>query len=113
MTCHNATMKFMLERLRGFAGGYIQAPPVDMTGLTDGYDFTLNWSAIGLFPGGVNGIGGRVGGDGPAGAAPAVPTGAITLPEAIESQLGLKLEMGKRPVRVLMIDSVSENPGAN
>jgi uncharacterized protein (TIGR03435 family) len=113
MTCHNATMTFMLERLRGFAGGYIQAPPVDMTGLTDGYDFTLNWSAIGLFPGGVNGIGGRVGGDGPAGAAPAVPTGAITLPEAIEGQLGLKLEMGKRPVRVLVLDAVSENPGAN
>lgn len=113
MTCQNATMPFFLERLRGAAGGYIQAPAVDMTGLDGGYDFTLNWSAIGLFPGGVNGIGGRAGGDGPAGAVPAAPTGAITLPEAIESQLGLKLEMGRRPSRVLVIDSISEDPGGN
>jgi uncharacterized protein (TIGR03435 family) len=114
MTCENATMTFFLERLRGAGGGYVQAPPVDMTGLTDGYNFTLNWSPIGLFPGGVNGIGGRAAGsDAQAGAAPAIPTGAITLPEAVESQLGVKLEMGKRPVRVLVIDSVSENPGAN
>jgi uncharacterized protein (TIGR03435 family) len=113
MTCQNATMAFFLERLRGAAGGYIQAPPVDMTGLEGGWDFTLNWSAIGLFPGGVNGMGGRAAGDGPAGAAPSVPTGAITLPEAIESQLGLKFEMGRRPTRVLVIDSISEDPGAN
>jgi uncharacterized protein (TIGR03435 family) len=84
-----------------------------MTGLEGGWDFTLNWSAIGLFPGGVNGMGGRAAGDGPAGAAPSVPTGAITLPEAIESQLGLKFEMGRRPTRVLVIDSISEDPGAN
>jgi hypothetical protein len=27
-----------------------------------------------------------------------VPDGAITLPEAVESQLGLRLRMGKRPL---------------
>jgi uncharacterized protein (TIGR03435 family) len=113
ITCQNATMAYFAERLRGAAGGYIQAPIAEMTGLEGGWDFTLNWSAIGLFPGGVNGIGGRVGGDGPVGAAPAAPTGAITLPEAVESQLGLKLEMGKRPVRVLVIDQISETPAGN
>jgi uncharacterized protein (TIGR03435 family) len=113
MTCENTTMPYFLERLRGAAGGYVQAPAVDMTKLEGGWTFTLNWSAIGLFPGGVDGIGGRAAGDGPAGAAPAVPDGAITLPEAVESQLGLKLEMGRRPSRVLVIDSISETPGGN
>ena len=113
LTCENATMTFFLERLRGAAGGYVQAPPVDMTGLEGGWNFTLNWSPIGMFPGGVNGIGGRAAGDGPAGAAPAAPTGAITLPEAVESQLGLKLEMGNRPARVLVIDSISEKLTGN
>ena len=52
--------------------------------------------------------------DGPAGAAePTVPNGAITLPEAVESQLGLRLRMGKRPLPVLVIDSISETPSGN
>jgi uncharacterized protein (TIGR03435 family) len=113
MTCENATMPYFLERLRGAAGGYVQAPAVDMTKLEGGWTFTLNWSAINLFPGGVNGIGGNAAGDGAAGAAPAAPTGAITLPEAVESQFGLRMEMGRRPTRVLVIDSISETPAAN
>jgi uncharacterized protein (TIGR03435 family) len=118
ITCQNATMKYFVERLRGAAGGYVQAPIAEMTGLEGGWDFTLNWSPINLFPGGVNGIGGRAGGagdgTGPAAAAEAaVPSGAITLPEAIESQLGLKLEMGRRPVSVLVIDQISEQPTGN
>jgi uncharacterized protein (TIGR03435 family) len=113
MTCENATMSYFAERLRAAAGGYVQAPIADMTGLEGGWNFTLNWSAINLFPGGVNGVGGRAAGDGPVGAAPAVPDGAVTLPEAVESQLGLKLEMGRRPGRVLVIDSISETPLGN
>ncbi len=118
LTCQNATMKYFAERLRGFAGGYFEAPVAEMTGLDGGWDFTLNWSPIGLFPGGVNGIGGRAraldSGSASADAGPAsaasLPTGAITLPEAIESQLGLKLDMGKRPMKVLVIDKISEKP---
>jgi uncharacterized protein (TIGR03435 family) len=113
LTCENATMAYFVERLRAAAGGYVQAPIAEMTGLEGGWNFTLNWSPINLFPGGVNGIGGRAAGDGPAAAAPAVPDGAITLPEAVESQLGLKLQMGRRPARVLVIDSMSETPLGN
>lgn len=110
LTCENATMEMLGDWLRRAAGGYVQTPVTDLTGLKDGYTFTLNWSAIGMFPGGVNGVGARAGG---AGAAPAIPTGAITLPEAVESQLGVKLEMGKRPVRVMVIDSINEKPSEN
>ena len=55
----------------------------------------------------MNGIGGRGAGDGPgASAESTVPNGAITMPEAMESQLGLRLRMGKRPLPVLVIDSI-------
>jgi uncharacterized protein (TIGR03435 family) len=106
-------MPYFAERLRAAAGGYIQMPIADATGLQGGWNFTLNWSAINLFPGGVNGIGGRGAGDGPASAELAAPNGAITLPEAVESQLGLRLRMGKRSLPVLVIDSISETPSGN
>ena len=106
-------MAYFADRLRAAAGGYIQMPIADATGLQGGWNFTLNWSAINLFPGGVNGIGGRGVGDGPAPAEVAAPNGAITLPEAVESQLGLRLRMGKRSLPVLVIDSISETPSAN
>jgi uncharacterized protein (TIGR03435 family) len=54
-----------------------------------------------------------------AGAAPAAdlgatdPTGALPLAQAIEKQLGLKLEMRRRPVSVLVVDSFDEKPSEN
>jgi uncharacterized protein (TIGR03435 family) len=44
---------------------------------------------------------------------PEDPNGALTLPEAIDKQLGLKLEKGKRPVSVLVIDHVEQKPTDN
>jgi len=116
LTCQNASMEYFADRLRGFAGGYFEAPVKEQTNLKGGWDFTLNWSPIAMFPGGVNGVGRP---DGPGDAAgnaggglgsASVPTGAITLPEAVESQLGLKLQMGKRPVSVLVIDQIAQKP---
>jgi len=51
----------------------------------------------------------------PPGESPAAsdPNGAITLPEAIERQLGLKLELQKRPVQVLVIDHIERKPTEN
>jgi uncharacterized protein (TIGR03435 family) len=43
---------------------------------------------------------------------PSDPTGAMTLPEAIERQLGLKLETEKRPLPVMVVDKV-ERPSEN
>jgi uncharacterized protein (TIGR03435 family) len=63
----------------------------------------------------VGGGGGRGGEGGPpppgdAAAAASDPSGAITLFEAIEKQLGLKLEAQKRPVKVLVIDHAEQKP---
>jgi uncharacterized protein (TIGR03435 family) len=41
------------------------------------------------------------------------PNGSVTLPEAMQKQLGLKLEMGKRPLPVLVIDHIDEKPADN
>jgi uncharacterized protein (TIGR03435 family) len=56
----------------------------------------------------LNARGGGPGGDASAGASD--PTGALSLFDAVERQLGLKLEMRKRPMKVLVIDSIQEKP---
>jgi uncharacterized protein (TIGR03435 family) len=41
------------------------------------------------------------------------PIGGTTLFEALEKQLGLKLQSEKRPYRVLIIDHIEEKPTDN
>jgi uncharacterized protein (TIGR03435 family) len=117
VTVQNMTMADFGAKLQTIAPGYIHAPVLDATGLEGGYDFTLSFSAVGLTmapPGGA----GRGGDPGPLGTASAAstasdPNGAVTLFEAIEKQLGLKLEAKKRPVSVLVIDSAEQKPIEN
>ncbi|HXB73820.1 MAG TPA: TIGR03435 family protein [Candidatus Acidoferrales bacterium] len=121
VTCQNMTLAQFAEQLQNIAPGYIHSPVLDATGIDGGWDFTLSFSPAGQFQGG-GGRGGDRGGDrggettGPPSAAmPAAsdPSGALTLFEAIDKQLGLKLELKKRPVSVLVIDSVEQKPTDN
>jgi uncharacterized protein (TIGR03435 family) len=118
VTCQNMTMAQFAEKLKSIAPGYIHSPVLDATGLEGGYDFTLSFSPAGLTRnlGGGGGRGGAQPAPPPGGdAAPSAsdPNGAITLFEAIEQQLGLKLEARKRPVPVLVIDHVEQKPVEN
>jgi uncharacterized protein (TIGR03435 family) len=115
LTCQNVTMDYFAERLRAFAGGYVQTAIANETKVEGGWDFVLNFSPIGMFPGGVNGIRGtgEVAQANAAAGNPQAPLGALTLPEALDRQLGLKLEMKPRRMQVLVIDSISDDPGAN
>jgi uncharacterized protein (TIGR03435 family) len=118
VTCQNMSMAQFAEKLKDIAPGYIHTPVLDATGLEGGYDFTLSFSAVGLTraPGG--GPGGL---PGPPGAPPTAdvaaaasdPNGAVTLFEAIEKQLGLKLEAKKRPVPIFVIDHAEQKPTEN
>ena len=79
---------------------------LDKTGLTGNYDFILKWS-----------IDDRTGQPFAApDISPGVPaprdTSGISLPTALQEQLGLKLESIKGPVQVLVIDHI-EKPSEN
>ena len=103
VTVRNMSMPQFAEDLRRIAGGYVRVPIEDQTGLEGSYDFTLAFSAIGL-------LNARGGGPGGAAGEASDPTGALSLFDAVERQLGLKLEMRKRPMKVLVIDSIQEKP---
>jgi uncharacterized protein (TIGR03435 family) len=100
-TCQNTTMAQFAENMHRVAGGYVDRPAVDMTGLKGAYDFVLTWTPKGA-----------VGGSGPA-AGDAAPTGGITFFEAVE-KLGLHLESGqKHPMQVLVVDRAEKVTAAD
>jgi uncharacterized protein (TIGR03435 family) len=116
ITCQNMTMAQFAERLQFLANGYVRVPALDATGLEGGWSFTVNFSPIGAFLGGGPGRGGDAPAGPPAGGgalSASEPNGAISLPEALDKQLGLKLELKKRPIPVLVIDHVEEKPIEN
>jgi bla regulator protein blaR1 len=79
---------------------------VDKTGLTGDYDYSLKWKPDDAPPASAGAPGGS--GQEEESASAAGPT----LFTALEEQLGLKLESGKGPVDVIVIDHV-EMPSAN
>jgi uncharacterized protein (TIGR03435 family) len=92
-TCRNVTMEELVRALREFANGYVTTIAVDQTGLKGGYDFDIKWTSRGQLV--------QAGADG------------ISLFDAIDKQLGLKLESGKIAQPVLIVDSVSNKPTQN
>ena len=121
VTCHNMSMAQFAKLLQEIAPGYIHNDVVDATGLKGNWDFTFNFSGAGqLQKGGEGGGGGRSGDGPPAGPGgpggadgASTPTGALSLLDALPKQLGLKLEMQKRPMPVLVIDHVEQKPTDN
>ena len=111
MTCQNMTMAQFAEQLPNWAGGYAHITVLDQTGLTDAYDFTLSFSGINLLNGGLPG--GAPAAPGADALRASDPNGAISLPDAVNKQLGLKLELKKRPMQVLVIDHMDEKPTDN
>jgi len=112
--CQNVTMSQFADWLqvaRNQARTYMDHPIVDATGIDGNRDFTLTFSGFLAFQ--TNG-GGR-GGDGQAAGVTAAsdPNGAIPLGEALEKQLGLKLELRKQPMPVLVIDHMEQKPTDN
>jgi len=96
----NSTMRDFCD---GMQGAVMDKPVVDQTGLTDRYDFTLNWTpdesqfAV---------LGGY---KPPAQEDPNAPPSLYT---AIQEQLGLKIENTKTKVETFVIDSITR-PSAN
>jgi uncharacterized protein (TIGR03435 family) len=112
LTCQNMTMAQFADQLPTLANGYIFTPVLDSTGLKDAYDFTLSFSTAGQLA------------SAPAPPAPgtqpsndpstaSAPNGALSLPDAMAKQLGVKLVKEKRPSPVLVIDHIEETPTPN
>jgi uncharacterized protein (TIGR03435 family) len=115
-TCQNVTMEQFAERLQSIAPTYLRYAVLDSTGLQGAWDFSLTFSPVDPNRAGSGGgrSGTKGGGPAPAAAAGVVdPIGGISLFDALEKQLGLKLEVHKRPEPVFIIDHIEEKPTAN
>ena len=97
VTCHNLTTKQIAENLRQMAGSYhntyLEHDVLDSTKLEGAWDFELEFTPISFVS--------EKGRDG------------ITIFDAVNKQLGLKLERQDVPVESLVIKSVNRNPTAN
>ena len=102
ITCQNMTIAQIGDELQRVANGYIFNTVVDGTGLGGSYDFTLSFSSADkVLP-----TAGDAGNS-------SDPNGALSVFDAVNKQLGLKLEKIRRPSPVLVIDHLEENPTEN
>ena len=80
-----------MQNLADFLAGLVRRKVLDMTGLAGYFDVHLKWSPD------LSTLGNT--------SAPA-PDGAPSIFTAVEEQLGLRLESGKAPIDVLVIDHI-------
>ena len=92
-----------------YGGPYFHYPVADGTGLDGGWDFSFAFNPLAQMQ--LVGRGNPFSG-GPAGAT-SEPVGGASLVEAIDKQLGLKLEAQKRTYPVFVIDHIEEKPTEN
>ena len=96
------TMKLLASQL----ASQMASPVTDATGLTGKYDISLHWvTNMGLF-------GPRTAGpDGPP--APPDEEAGPTLMQALQDQLGLRLQPAKGPVDFIVVDHAEKTPSEN
>lgn len=117
LVCQNMTMAQFAEQIDAYEPS-IFFPVMDATGLQGAWDFKLTYNpelymSSQLARAFANARA-RAGGDAPAPTAEAAaPTGSVSFFDAVEKQLGLKLEMRKRPEPVLVIDHIEQKATEN
>jgi len=107
VTCQNVSMTELAELLPTIAPGYLHTDVIDKTGLEGGWDFTFSFSPIGALNLS------RKPSENAANGEASDPTDTLSLFEALQRQLGLKLETEKRPIPVLVIDHIERTPTEN
>ncbi len=116
VTCQNMTMAEFAERLDTIAATYVHYPVLNSTTLDGAWDFNFSFSTVNTALAARLGVLDALGGGarGPGGDATAAdPAGGVTIFEAVEKQLGLKLEKHQRPEPVFVIDHIEEKPADN
>src|SRR5579863_7034804 len=86
-SCHHITMEAFAQNLHNWTRNYLADPVVDSTGLKGSWDFDIQWTPQPLLQ--------RAGADG------------IPIFDAVDKQLGLKLERQTAPRPVIIVDSVN------
>ena len=94
---HFEATKITMAKLADLMARQAGLPVTDATGLQGVFDFTLDWS-----PSGDLKLASADSGD-----------QGISIFTAIQGQLGLKLESGKGPVEVLVVDRIEKTPTQN
>ncbi len=93
VSCRYMSMEDFATALRNMAGGYLSNPVVDSTNLKGTWDFDLKWTPRGLLQ--------RAGADG------------ISIFDAVDKQLGLKLDLQTATRPAFIVDSVDRMPTPN
>lgn len=93
LTCHGVTMDVLANTLAARAGGYVSGPVVNATSLDGAWDLDLRWTPRLVLA--------QAGADG------------VTLLDAVEKQLGLRIEPRDVPASVVVVDRVNETPSPN
>jgi len=96
MRGHNETAA---EMARAIGIRTLDGPLTDATDLTGKYDYTVFWSAQAT----MDALSGR----------PAVDPDGLSIFDAVQDQLGLKIEKRKGPVQILVVDHVEKKPTEN
>lgn len=91
--CIHMPMAALAQMLPQFAPAYLDRPVTDSTGLTGSYDFELKWTGRGQLA--------AAGSDG------------ISMFDAVDKELGLKLELQNKPSSVIVVDKVNQKPTEN
>lgn len=104
IACRNVTLAQFVDDLNEVMYGGL--PTADATGISGRYDITLNFSPASAFPA-------ITGPDSEGNFTASEPNGAISIFEALDKQLGLKLKSRKVLVPVIVIDHVNETPTEN
>ena len=98
-------MADLAQNLQQMASAYIDHPVVDSTGLSGGWNFLIGWTPKALMqaptPASPQGAGAPV---------EAADPNGLTVFEAVERELGLKLVKQKRSIPIIVVDHVDEKP---
>jgi uncharacterized protein (TIGR03435 family) len=112
MTCQNVTMTQFAAELQYYALDYVKTPVLDLSKVEGSYDLTIYWSssraARGFVTTAANGEEKQIDPS-----AVNDPISAISLPDAVAKQLGLKLVLEKRAVPKFVVDHLQETPTDN
>jgi uncharacterized protein (TIGR03435 family) len=107
MHCDNVTMDEFARELQGYSGYVIKTPVLNAPGIEGRYDLTLTFT-------GLHALENLAAGGSSEGTSSDAPAGVpLTLEDAVAKQLGLKLELARRPIASLVIDHIDEKPTEN